>query len=351
MECCDKNNNSDDKHCHDNKKFDLILHGSLTIIILALIINFTSIPLGHLSTFSVAVTDLLMSMWWGLALGILAIGIMSYIPQEYIQSILGRGDSIQGIFRAALAGLCLDLCSHGILMVGAKLYEKGASLAQVITFLIASPWNSFSLTLILFSLIGFKWTFLFIIASLIIAVITGILYMKLVEQKILPSNHNYKPQNTNLNVKADLKNKIKDIKLSKNLLIKLFINGWKDGRMIIRWLFFGTILASLIKAFIPTSFMHEYFGPTILGLFLTLIATTVIEVCSEGSAPIGADLLNRAHAPGNSFTFLMAGVSTDYTEILVLREFTKSLKIALFLPLLTIPQILILGYIMNVFAT
>ena len=34
-------------------------------------------------------------------------------------------------------------------MVGAKLYERGASIGQVMAFLIASPWNSFSLTLTL----------------------------------------------------------------------------------------------------------------------------------------------------------------------------------------------------------
>jgi uncharacterized membrane protein YraQ (UPF0718 family) len=62
------------------------------------------------------------------------------------------------MFRATLAGVCLDLCSHGILAVGMKLYERGASTGQVMAFLLASPWNSFSLTLILFGLIGVSWT-------------------------------------------------------------------------------------------------------------------------------------------------------------------------------------------------
>jgi uncharacterized membrane protein YraQ (UPF0718 family) len=61
--------------------------------------------------------------------------------------------------------------------------------------------------------------------------------------------------------------------------------------------------------------------------------------------------MNRAGAPGNGFTFLMAGVATDYTELLVIREFTKRWKTALFLPLVTTPQILVIGYIMNVFGT
>jgi uncharacterized membrane protein YraQ (UPF0718 family) len=59
--------------------------------------------------------------------------------------------------------------------------------------------------------------------------------------------------------------------------------------------------------------------------------------------------MTRAAAPGNAFAFLMAGVSTDYTEILVMREATKSWKIAFFLPLVTVPQIVLLGWLMNQF--
>ena len=84
-----------------------------------------------------------------------------------------------------------------------------------------------------------------------------------------------------------------------------------------------------------------------LGLGVTLIAATLIEICSEGSAPIASQILTSANAPGNAFAFLMAGVATDYTEILVVREFSKSWKIALSLPLVTVPQIIVLAYLMN----
>ena len=127
-------------------------------------------------------------------------------------------------------------------------------------------------------------------------------------------------------------------------------DGIKDSRMVFRWLLFGIVLATLIRAFVPMDTYQVLFGPTLLGLLLTLLAATVIEVCSEGSTPIAADIVTRAAAPGNGFTFLMAGVATDYTEIMVLRDLTKSWKIALFLPLVTLPQVLILGWLLNQFA-
>ena len=55
----------------------------------------------------------------------------------------------------------------GILIVGAKLYECDANIGQVIVFLIASPWNSFSLTLILIAFIGLPWTLAFTVGHFV----------------------------------------------------------------------------------------------------------------------------------------------------------------------------------------
>jgi hypothetical protein len=46
----------------------------------------------------------------------------------------------------------------------------------------------------------------------------------------------------------------------------------------------------------------------------------------------------------------MTGVATDYTEIMVLKDTTKTWKIPLFLPLITVPQVLVVAWVMNVFS-
>jgi len=127
----------------------------------------------------------------------------------------------------------------------------------------------------------------------------------------------------------------------------MFWGGLKESRMVLRWVVFGVVLVALIRAFVPPESFGVWFGASMSGLLLTLLATTLIEVCSEGSSPIAADLFNRAGAPGNAFTFLMAGAATDYTEIMALKDTTRSWKIALFLPLITVPQVLAIGWIMN----
>jgi len=44
---------------------------------------------------------------------------------------------------------------------------------------------------------------------------------------------------------------------------------------------------------------------------------------------------------------MMAGVATDYTEIMVLKETTRSWKLTLFLPLLTLPQVVVVALVLN----
>ncbi len=301
------------------------------------------------SVFTGGVYELFNMMWWGIALGIIFVGLLSRIPRELVMGVLGRDGGVRGLFRATLAGVFLDLCSHGILAVGMKLYERGASIGQVMAFLLASPWNSFSLTLILFGLIGVGWTLMFILLSLVIGVVSGLIFDGLTRRGTLPGN----PWQDELGEERPLGEMWREMRQSMRFSLSgtgdILREGFIGSRVVIRWSLFGLILAGVIRALVPEDAFATWFGATFAGLWLTLLATTIIEVCSEGSTPIAADLMNRANAPGNAFTFLMAGVATDYTEVMSIRDTTHSWKIALFLPLITVPQVMVIGFILNQF--
>ena len=339
--------------CDDDEKasFDWILWGSTSLVTVLVLMSFwTERPeMSWLNTMTSTSVEMLNAMWWGVLLGIVLVGWLNRIPREVVVSALGPGHTKRGIFRATLAGLMLDLCNHGILMVAMKLYERGASLGQVMAFLIASPWNSFTLTLILFGLIGIPWTLAFIAFSMVIAWISGMIFDKLELSGTLPMNPYKEDLPADFKLWPELKRLSSQADYSASATLRMLWDGLKGARMVIRWIMFGIVLVALIRAFVPMDIFQNWFGATVGGLFLTLLAATVIEVCSEGSTPIAADLVNRAGAPGNGFTFLMAGAATDYTEIMVVKDTMKSWKIALFLPLITVPQVLFIGWLMNVF--
>lgn len=348
--CC--NTNSSRTHDHHNHKIDWILWGSILVLTITISLNtFAPIHSHYLHHFSHASLQILHSMWWGIAIGIVLVGMMSKMPREIFTSIMGKSDSIGGLFRAVLGGVVLDLCCHGILLVAAKLYERGVSLAQVVTFLIASPWNSLSLTLILIGLIGWQWTILYVLASMIIALTTGLIIQKLINNETLPKNPNQSESENLPAFKTEIKKLLKTVKFTPSGTLEIIKTGITEGKMIIKWLLFGTIIAASLRSFVPSDMFTEWLGPDVTGLLITLVIATIVEICSEGSAPIASEIVTNAKAPGNGFTFLMAGVATDYTEFMAIREFTSSWKIALAIPLITVPQVLLIGFIMNMAST
>jgi uncharacterized protein len=327
---------------------DFLLWGSLIVFLAGVGLHFAfpGTPQA-LHVFGHGCHELLMKSWWGLLAGIVAVAVIGRVPKELVAAALGRGGSVSGLMRAVGAGVLLDLCNHGILMVGMSLYKRGASLGQTLAFLIASPWNSLSLTLILAALIGWKWMLAFIALSMVVALVTGWLADRLVGAGKLPPNPHAVDLPQGYRMLPALRGVLRSLRPGWDNYGRLAREGLAGSRMVLRWVLFGFVLTAAIRALVPLEIFQQYFGPGLLGLFLTLAATTVIEVCSEGSSPIAADLLTRANAPGNAFVFLMAGAATDYTEILSLRETTRSWRATLALPLLSTPQVLLIGWLIQ----
>ncbi len=336
------------------KKRDWLLLVSAVVIAAAWLAHLggfagiTGLPL--VAGFCHAVAELVHLMWWGTLAGIFAIALLQYVPRRRIEQWLGSKGDLGGLLRAVGAGLFFDVCSHGILLVSMQLYRKGLSIGQTMAFLVASPWNSFSTTFVLFALIGVKWTLLFIGGSIVIALATGALFHLFEKRGVVPPNPYREAFEKENLIEAGFREQIAPLLRRPAGWIAILKGGLLESRMVLRWMFFGVVLAAILRVAVPPDVFSEWFGPTLAGLALTLVAATVIEVCSEGSSPIAGDLLGRAGAPGNGFAFLMAGAATDYTEILALRETTRSWKTAFLLPAVTVPQVVLLGWLMNRFA-
>lgn len=336
-----------DRFANYRKDRFLMVCGGLALLLYLIALTGAVDPGSRLGTAADTVLEMVHTMGWGMVLAILVIGVLDDVPGEFVVAIMGPPNARGGVVRAAIAGVLLDLCSHGILMVGSKLYGRGISSAQLVAFLIASPWNSLSMTLILIAMIGIGWTLIFILLSLVIAVLTGLVFQALTRAGQLPENPNAIELPEDFRVVAEARRGLSGFRPSLHWCREVLLNGIRGARIVIRWLVFGLLAAAALRAFLEPEVFATWFGPTLLGLGATLVGATIFEVCSEGAVPIAADLVNRAGAPGNAFTFLLAGVATDYTEVMVIRETTGSWRLALLLGVVTVPQVLVLGVLLN----
>jgi len=293
--------------------------------------------------------DYIKRIWLTVILGLFIGGIIDYfIPREYITKYLSRNKK-STVFYSVGFGFLMSVCSHGILAISIELYKKGASTSSVIAFLLASPWANFPVTILLFSFFGIKALF-FIISAIVIAIITGLIYQVLEKKGMVESNKNVFQPEQDFSIIKDIKTRMKGTRINpeslKITLMGIMNGSWSLAKMVLWWILIGMFLASATATYIPKDFFIHYMGSGLSGLLVTLALATVIEICSEGSAPLAFEIFRQTGAFGNSFVFLMAGASTDYTEIGLLWS-NIGRKTALWLPVITVPQVLILGYLFN----
>ena len=287
--------------------------------------------------------------WWAIGLGFLIGGLIDrFVPTTYIAKFLAR-PSPRTILLSTMLGVAASGCSHGCLALSMALHKKGASPAAVLSFLLASPWASFSLTLVMLSLFGLK-GLVIVIAALIVAFLTGLVFLQLAARGMIEPNPNTVSVEAAFSVAQDISRRAAQYRLTSARLGQdiraVARGGWMLADMVIWWLVIGFFLASVLGTFIPHEGLMRYFGPTVLGLLATMAMASVIEICSEGSAPLAFELFRHTGALGNSFAFLMGGVVTDVTELgLVWTNLGK--RTALWMVALTLPQVFLLALLLN----
>lgn len=334
--------------CHQNSK-SFFRSKLFLVLVITLILVFSSYFFPPLEVFRKVLFHYIKSIWWAVFLGLFLGGIIEhYVPREYISCVLARKSPLT-ILNAVVLGFLMSACSHGILALSIQLHKKGASNPAVVSFLLASPWANLAVTMMLLSLFGLK-GLLIIIAAVIIAINTGLIFMFLEKKGWIEQNKNIVPVAQDYSIISDFRLRLGNYKFNQDSIIADF-KGVAMGmlalaKMVLGWIILGVLLASLAGAFIPVHFFHKFMGPSLTGLVITLVLATLIEVCSEGSSPLAFEIYRQTQALGNSFVFLMAGVVTDYTEIGLLWS-NLGRRVAVWMVLVTVPQVIVLGYIFN----
>lgn len=327
-------------HCHHCATPKAGIGKKLAIVGSGFLVLFAVSFLPFLEPLNQALLDYLGMIWWAILLGLFIGGLIDYfVPEEFFFKYLGK-KSRYALLYSLIAGFVLSACSHGILALAIQLYKKGASIPSVITFLLASPWANLPVTILLFGFFGWQ-AFLFIGAAMLIALITGVVFV------VLENKGYIEPSKKGFAAATYSWKRIKQFNFKKS------VGGvWRGtvglANMVLWWILLGFTLAAGIRAYVPGEVFMQYFGAGFLGLLLTLAFATIIEVCSEGSAPLAFEIFAKVGTLGNPFVFLMAGVATDYTEIGLLWS-NIGKKTALWLPIITVPQILLVGWLFNIF--
>ncbi|MEK6543288.1 MAG: permease [Elusimicrobiota bacterium] len=296
--------------------------------------------------------DLSMALWAyvrmvapAFLLGIAIAGVIDvFVPRELISSFLGRG-GYGDVLRASAMGFAASSCSHGCLALSVELYKKGASQAAFLSFLLASPWASLPVTLLLVRLFGLK-GLLIVALAYMVAVTTGLLAVRLTKAGWLPQNPATRIAHAGEGVGL-LKSNFKKYAHPRVMIPRVALAAQGLLAMTLPWVALGIFISAVAGTYLSGG-IGSYLGKWAWGPVFSLLSASLVEVCSEGSAPVAFEIFKHTGALGSAYVFLEAGVVTDLTEISLVAA-NAGHRSAAALLLLALPQVLLFGYLLNSF--
>lgn len=246
-------------------------------------------------------------------LGFVIAGFLhSFIKPQLLSRHLS-GNGVVPIFKAALFGIPLPLCSCGVLPTAVSLRRQGASRGAVISFLIATPQTGVDSIAATYSLLGLPFAILRPFGALLGAMLGGIGVQNLVDED--SSNNGF----CTLDAENDRDNRpksfgIKCIEAIRYGLVDMVGNVGK-------WLMIGLIVAALITVLVPSEIFLGLSDYPIFAMLLMVVISVPMYVCATGSIPIALSLIAKGLTPGVGFVLLMAGPAANFASMMILSKF------------------------------
>jgi len=261
-------------------------------------------------------------------LGFFVAGLVkSLLPEEAVARHLG-GNGSGSVFKAALFGIPLPLCSCGVIPAAIGLKKQGAGKGATSAFLISTPETGVDSIAVTYALLDPLMTLFRPLAAFITAVTAGLL------ENLLPGGAPVQAASIEC-AGGSCCGKIERMP-ARSPLAKRLRGGltYAFGEMlgdIGKWLLIGIGVAGVISALIPDGFIERYLSGGIAPMLVMLVAGVPLYVCASASTPIAASLVLKGLSPGAALVFLLAGPATNSATMTAVARYLGKRSLAIYL--------------------
>ena len=275
-----------------------------------------------LTNWAVATWQMLVDSAFFFLLGLVLAGFVWLVLNEKnVRRLVGKS-RYQSIFRAALVGVPLPLCSCSVLPVASQLRESGVSKSGTVSFLIATPESSVDSILLTYSLTDPLLTVARPVAAFLTAVTAGLTEAGFGDG----DDRQNSPEALTTVACEDGCCEPAPEKNNGGLFAGIGAGLKHSFTTLIGdlapYLFVGYLLAGLVGALLGpemsglpdylTGGWAAYLGATVVGVPL--------YVCATSTTPLAAVLLASGFSPGSILVFLMVGPATNVAALTVLKK-------------------------------
>jgi uncharacterized membrane protein YraQ (UPF0718 family) len=264
----------------------------------------------------------------------------SFVSAEKVRRYVRGKSKIVARILAIVLGAVTPFCSCSSVPLFIGFVEAGIPLGVTFSFLIASPMINEIAVVMLWGIVGWKITVLYVLSGLIVAFVGGIIIEKFkpekwVEDYVWKIQMGETPkmvQDTSLKARhyyaiAEVKEIVKRI--------------WK-------WVILGVAAGALFHGYFPQEWAENLSGTS---NFFTVPMAVLIGVPlysnAVGVIPLAEAMLLKGVAIGTTLSFMMSIAAISLPELLILRKVIKWQALALFTLIVTV-SIIIVGWTFNV---
>jgi uncharacterized membrane protein YraQ (UPF0718 family)/YHS domain-containing protein len=266
-------------------------------------------------------------VWWALVLGFAISAIVqAWIPRARIQNALG-GSGVKPVALATALGAASSSCSYAAIAIAKTLFQKGASAASALAFQFASTNLVVELGLVIWVLIGWRFTLAEFVGGLVlIVVMTAVLRLfvsrRQEEQarehaRAADAGHHHHAAGEAMTIRERLTSAAAWSDVAHN-----FRNDWT---MLWKEVTIGFLLAGFVGQ-LPNSFFSSLFvvhAPAAVKLVENAIVGPVVAilsfVCSVGNVPLAAVLWSG----GIGFAGVIAFIFADLIVLPIIAIYRK----------------------------
>lgn len=226
------------------------------------------------------------------------------------------------VFKAALLGVPIPLCSCGVLPAAVTLKKQGANPGAVTAFMISTPESGVDSMAVTYALIDPLMTIARPVAAFLSAVVAGVA-QNLFSRPVSPATRPIPSLSCPVDgccdgIDCPPRQHAKHHSLLQKLAagIRYAIDDlWQD---MAGWYLLGLLVAGVISALVPVDVLDRYLGGGLLTMLIMLAVGIPLYICASASTPIAAALILKGVSPGAALVFLLAGPATNITSLTVL---------------------------------
>jgi uncharacterized membrane protein YraQ (UPF0718 family) len=253
--------------------------------------------------------------------GLLVAGLLRvFLNPSSVARHFGQG-RFRSVFKAALLGIPIPLCSCGVLPAAVSMKKQGANNGATTAFMISTPESGIDSIATTYALLDPVMTVARPVVAFATAAAAGVAENAFSHHKdkelnppdltctvdgccdgedCLPEEHSQHHTFVD-KIAAGLKYAFTDV--------------WAD---LASWFLIGLLLAGLITTIIPDKMITQYLGEGLPAMLLMLAVGLPLYICATASTPIAAALILKGVSPGAALVFLLAGPATNITSLTVL---------------------------------